>query len=292
MPPHEIVVCDDGSDDKTVDIINQFINETEGTVISLYQNPATLRVVNNFAKALSLATGDIIFLSDQDDVWMPDKVEKMTSYFQSHPTIHVLFSNAILINEANVAFTAKTLFDTVNFTATTQAWFQQGFGFELLNQANKVTGATLALRKTYATTLLPFPVLSVILHDEFIAVNAVLDECLFFLNECLIAYRIHPLQQNGLGIWIEKPPVLNPLTSQEINPDYFHITHFLTYPRVAFYAQRRQNCKSWLGIFRIIRAFPLYKKFYHRYGYRAIGWDLLHYCTWKIKHSIRWQMYR
>ncbi len=73
-PIDEIVICDDGSIDKTLSIIEKFIKA--GTPIRLILNQKNLGYTRNFEKAICLCSGDIIFLADQDDIWMPEKVKK------------------------------------------------------------------------------------------------------------------------------------------------------------------------------------------------------------------------
>ena len=68
----EIIVSDDGSTDNTVEIIRSFNDKR----IRLIDGPCT-GLVNNYEFLLSLATGEYIFLADQDDIWFPNKVEVM-----------------------------------------------------------------------------------------------------------------------------------------------------------------------------------------------------------------------
>ena len=66
----EIIISDDGSTDSTIEIINSF-NDFR---IKLYQN-SFKNLISNFEFTLNNASGDYIFLSDQDDIWLPNKVE-------------------------------------------------------------------------------------------------------------------------------------------------------------------------------------------------------------------------
>mgnify|MGYP000901785680 CR=1 FL=1 len=77
LPPAEIVICDDSNDDLTYQAIIAFDRRQPG-LVHYHRNPVQLGVNKNFEKAISLCTGDMIFLSDQDDVWLPQKVELMT----------------------------------------------------------------------------------------------------------------------------------------------------------------------------------------------------------------------
>ena len=88
----ELVISDDKSTDNTLDIIRDF-NDPR---IKLYIHEKDHGFVRNFENALTKSNGDIIFLSDQDDIWMPDKV---------NTTLRVLgncdftFSDCVTINE-------------------------------------------------------------------------------------------------------------------------------------------------------------------------------------------------
>src|SRR5688572_22956866 len=71
MSPNEIVICDDASTDKTISCIREIKNNYPAIDWKIVKNTSNLGYVKNFEQAISLASGDIIFLSDQDDVWLP-----------------------------------------------------------------------------------------------------------------------------------------------------------------------------------------------------------------------------
>ena len=110
----EIIICDDGSTDKTLEIIATFM-KYKPTKIQLYVNKETLRVNKNFEKALRLSTGDYIFFSDQDDIWETNKVELILKIFKENPTAQGVFSNAHLIDDEGNKMDSKSLWDNVLF---------------------------------------------------------------------------------------------------------------------------------------------------------------------------------
>lgn len=69
----EIVICDDGSTDRTISIIESYKQRYHYPTFILEQNKKNKGVRKNFEYAISLCSGDIIFLSDQDDVWQCEK---------------------------------------------------------------------------------------------------------------------------------------------------------------------------------------------------------------------------
>ena len=81
----EIIVCDDGSTDATHKILSKY--ESTG-VLKFQVNDSNLGFVRNFEKALSLCTGEYIFLSDQDDIWYPNKVEVLIKSLNGNLLIH------------------------------------------------------------------------------------------------------------------------------------------------------------------------------------------------------------
>ena len=94
----EIIISDDNSTDDTINIIRSLNDER----IKIYVNK-TKGIVKNFENALNNASGDIIFLSDQDDVWKNDKVKKILSAFSSDNSLTLVFSNAEIIDENGIS---------------------------------------------------------------------------------------------------------------------------------------------------------------------------------------------
>ena len=93
-PADELIVCDDGSTDKTVEVVRSYISrhglEEKWHV---YENPDNLGFANNFNHAASLASGDLMFFSDQDDRWNPDKIRIMEKIMLEHEDCVVLCSD-------------------------------------------------------------------------------------------------------------------------------------------------------------------------------------------------------
>ena len=96
--PDEIIVCDDGSTDRTVELVTQ-IAQKYPDKIRIIQNEQRLGYCRNFESAVQRSSGDIIFLCDQDDAWFPDKVASMLRVFAENPQVVVVYSDAVLTNE-------------------------------------------------------------------------------------------------------------------------------------------------------------------------------------------------
>ena len=84
LPPDEVIICDDCSSDNTRTIINEYISKYKLTGWQLYSNEKNIGFFDNFFKALRLSTGDVIYLSDQDDVWDKYKLRTFTIQFEKN----------------------------------------------------------------------------------------------------------------------------------------------------------------------------------------------------------------
>lgn len=193
----EIVICDDGSTDDTLTLIRE-IAKTTDVQIRVFRNVASLGVKGNFKKAIELCTGDYVFLSDQDDYWVPNKVETIITWFAEHPDKSVVFTNAYLVDENRNRYEGRTQFQGVGFRKLQQDMVRNGHGLEVFMMANRATGATMAFRK--ASIELRDDDWGTMLHDEYIAVKALLNNQLGVISKPLIEYRQHAGQQVGSSI--------------------------------------------------------------------------------------------
>jgi len=97
-PIEELVICDDGSQDNTAEIIRNFSLNTS-LHVRFIQNGQNLGTARNFEKSISMCKGELIALCDQDDVWFPEKLEKLAGILEGDHTLGGAFSDAELIDE-------------------------------------------------------------------------------------------------------------------------------------------------------------------------------------------------
>ena len=198
QPIDELVVCDDQSTDNTLQLIKNFQDRVSFS-IRIYVNEQNLGSTRNFAKCLSLCEGDVIFLCDQDDVWLTHKVKKMLAYLAQNPEQEAVFSDANIINDQS-ALTGKRAWQLIQFNRRMQTRWQLGGAFDILVNGYVVTGATLAVRRRVLSELLPFPTLyKELIHDGWIALWLSLTNRIGFIKEPLTNYRQHSHQQVGFG---------------------------------------------------------------------------------------------
>lgn len=199
----ELVVCDDRSKDDTVEIIRTFA-ATSRFPVRIHVNEQNLGSTRNFEKCLSLCEGEIIILSDQDDRWRKDKVQKQVAFLNARPDVDAVFSDAEIIDDDSLS-TGKTIWQEIEFDKARRQIWQDGKPYEILFNGFVVTGATLAIRKSCLERMMPFPThVPDLIHDAWIAMVLSLENKIEFITDPLIFYRIHSSQQVGFGNKVEK----------------------------------------------------------------------------------------
>ena len=206
MPVDEIVVCDDGSTDDTLTIIESYQTAT-ATKLRIYRNEYNIGVSANFHKAINLCNGDYIFLSDQDDIWLPNKTKVIVDFFEKNNDKQVVFSDGLLVDNQEKQICDKTLWGTIGFSTHAQKELINGLGPELFSFENRATGATMAFRRSleYKSSFLDC-CNTTILHDGALAMLGLAQNSLGFISQPLIKYRIHSHQVVGLGPTINYQP--------------------------------------------------------------------------------------
>ncbi len=173
----EVIISDDGSTDATLDIIEK-INDPR---ISLIKGPGTGSLIQNFEHVLNQAHGDVIFTTDQDDVWKHDKVSTCLFYLKQADCI---VSDCQVVDSQ--LQTIHPSFFEVNHTLT-------GKFYNLLIH-NGYLGCCMAFKKELLPYVLPFPK-DIPQHDIWIGNVAAFKFKLLFIDDKLIKYRRH--QQNA-----------------------------------------------------------------------------------------------
>lgn len=192
--PCELVVCDDHSTDDTIAILKQFQAGAPFPVLVI-QNALRLGSTRNFDQAIGLCRGEFIALCDQDDRWLPQKLERLSDVLTENPFLGGVFSDANLI-DGDGRPVGMGLFERHHFTLAKQRNFIACPTSTLLKH-DVVTGATLMFRGSVRRYCSPIPGSWV--HDGWLAWMIALHSRLTLIPEALIEYRIHAGQQLGVG---------------------------------------------------------------------------------------------
>jgi glycosyltransferase involved in cell wall biosynthesis len=97
--PKELIVCDDGSADRTLEIVERFSKTAAPFPVHIFRNRKRLGFADNFLQAASLCEGDLIAFCDQDDVWLPEKLQYCLALFTYRPELILLSHNAWVTDE-------------------------------------------------------------------------------------------------------------------------------------------------------------------------------------------------
>lgn len=179
-PATEIIIVDDCSQDNTWSILQTYA--TQHPQIKLYQNKHNLGACQSFARAISLCGGDYIALADQDDVWLPNKLELLLANIGDSILIH----SDVYIVDANLNILSNTF--------TKGVMNQQNFTDYLF--ANNVTGCTCMFRREIQKKCWQIPE-GFYIHDHYLAICASLLGTIKYLPQPLIYYRQHAGNQIG-----------------------------------------------------------------------------------------------
>ena len=193
---YEIIICDDGSTDDTLRIITHYENQFP-EIIKVYQNSENLGYIGNFEKAMSLCTGDLICLCDQDDRWFTNKTAAIAEIFEKHPNIDIVCHNIKLFGEAIDPSEPITYWD-LDSTHPNTLTQPQDIIKRILYQGNIFPGMSMAIRNTFLKKHLPLKRINpVIIHDYELLLLAADKDAVWTEEQILGEYRIHPKQSIG-----------------------------------------------------------------------------------------------
>ena len=171
----EIIVVDDVSSDDTMAVVERAA--ARDSRISLSQNTFNIGFTSNFESALQMAKHDYIAISDQDDIWQEQKIEKMMA---------AIAPEAAAIYCDSVRFTKEI---PVNPTKNKSSRHVAGTNVRKLAMYNTVSGHALIIRKNLLEKALPIP--SAVYYDWWLALQAVTSGGLQYLDEILVYQRAH-----------------------------------------------------------------------------------------------------
>jgi glycosyltransferase involved in cell wall biosynthesis len=171
----EIIVVDDVSTDDTMAVVERAA--ARDSRISLSQNNFNIGFTSNFESALQMAKHDYIAISDQDDIWHHQKIEKMMAAFEP---------DAAAIYCDSVRFTKDIPIHPIKNKSSRHV---AGTNVRKLALYNTVSGHALIIRKSLLEQALPIP--NAVYYDWWLALQAVTSGGLQYLDEILVYQRAH-----------------------------------------------------------------------------------------------------
>lgn len=176
----ELVISDDSSTDKTIDIIKSYNDKR----IKLYKNQNFNSPVFNFEHALKLSSGQYIILSDQDDIWKKNKIETIKKYLNKYD---------LVLSDANIIDTFGQVISESFYEINNS---KKGL-FKNLTK-NSYLGCSMAFNRKILEKALPFPE-DIPMHDWWIGLIADVYGRIYFIDEKLISYRRHVNNASSTG---------------------------------------------------------------------------------------------
>lgn len=170
----EVVVADDGSTDGTLDVVTSFGDSR----IRILPPSEHLGPTYNFERALQDAKGELIFLADQDDIWLPGKISQMLAALENAAL--AVHDASFMDGEGCPLLTLGSMWNKrPHKSGLFRNWFK-----------NTYTGCCMAFRRELLEKALPFPK-GLPMHDQWLGLMGERHFSVVAVKECLIQYRIH-----------------------------------------------------------------------------------------------------
>lgn len=193
--PDEIVVFDDQSTDATVSIVEQVAGSAP-IPIRITINAVRKGSTDNFLAAVAACRGEVIFLSDQDDVWCANKVAAMLAAFEADAALGLIVSDARAVDE-QLRPLDYTVLGSLPLTPADRIRIGRDRGANLVLKRPFGTGSSMAFRRSLVPAITTLDRPAGLIHDSWILTVAAAYSRIAVLDETLNLYRQHDGQQVG-----------------------------------------------------------------------------------------------
>lgn len=258
--PLEIIVVDDRSTDDTLSILQEYAKTHN--FIHVFENEINLGFVKNFEKALTLCTGQYIAMSDQDDIWMEDKLEIMSRHIGNYDLV---YHDSAFIDEYDQLIGNRKMSDHYHV--------YDGESNLPFLMANCIAGHAMLIKKDLLQFALPFN--KAFYHDWWIAFVALTVGKIKVLPDVLVRYRQHA---DGITDSLDRQSnkVVNPKTELY---DLRWIAHCLTF-------DNKKNPEEITYIYKNLKAHQDGKRGFGLFFFMLKYYNILFYLTAKDKSQL------
>lgn len=185
--PDELIVCDDGSDDSTLDVVKSFSRKAKFS-IQVFINESRLGAVKNFEKCLRLCNNEFIALSDQDDVWLPYKLERQLEVMNELQRQHGSGEPLLVFSDLSVVDYQLNPISNSFYSYLGRS--PSGITLNRLLMQNVVAGCSTLVNRSLINLVEPIPSQAQ-MHDWWLALIASAFGKISYIGQPMLLYRQH-----------------------------------------------------------------------------------------------------
>ena len=239
---YEIVVFDDNSDDSTPLILQEYKSEYPD-LFDINLNEENLGVSRNFDQCIRHCEGEVIAISDQDDIWHKEKIDRQVKAFQQNDAVLIFHNSTLVSKGADIG----DLWSQVSYISGTARCRQQALN--RLFKSNFIQGASTLFDANLRSHLLPIP--KIWQYDHFLAFISLTLGGLYDIDEELIRYRQHEDQDTGLDVSTNLSDQVRQVT--ELDRSEYHLKRMSEFEHLADRLKQIYEKRGTLWLAQIIK---------------------------------------
>lgn len=259
----EVIICDDKSTDDTVAIVRDYIDHYKLTSWSVVVNIDNLGFADNFMQAIKKCTGDLIFLSDQDDIWYEDKVEVLSSFMAENTKVNCVASSYQTCDSVG-----KPIDIPIRYNRKSNDCRVEPIKVTYFSEGLAVRGASMCFRSWILDEQLNYRI-GRFGHDTIISLYSIVKGGMVFYNRVLFKYRIHDANVSSANS-VKEAKFANKTVLKRVkilHDDISVVSRFIQHKAVVGVGERlfkrrlnfsktRLNVISTISLFKVLRLVP------------------------------------